>query len=178
MRIALPWPRMISWNSPSVCSDRAKQFRSFFTIKPKAPASLPVLPVPVLLHEGQMVDHNANEICRGYFSDVSSEGEDINWADDKDDSLDLDVAPKPINHPLSTQNIVSPPLPKRRKLEIPARTMRAQAKQVHLQELNSALLDIQKLISSKKNPVCSRHKWLAVQTCTFGRKLPVHGCQQ
>ena len=145
---------MISWNSPSIGSDQAEQFRSFFTVKTKVPALLPVLPVPasvpVSSHEGNMIDNNANEICQGYLSDVLSEGDDINWADDEDDSLDLDVPSEPVIHPSSTQNIVSPPQPKRRRLDIPARTMRAHAKEARLKDLMDALLDIQKLISSKK----------------------------
>ena len=83
-------------------------------------------------------------------SDVLSEGEDINWADDEEDSRVLDAASKPVIHPSSTQNIVSPPQPKQCRLDIPARTMQAQAKQGCLQGLMDALLDIRKLISSKK----------------------------
>ncbi|KAN0133340.1 hypothetical protein V8E53_008780 [Lactarius tabidus] len=130
--------------------DQAEQFQCFFTVKAKVPTSLPVPPVPVLSNEDKMVDHNANEICQGYFLDVLLEGKDINWADDEGDSLDLDVASEPINHPSSTQNIVAPPQSKLCKLDIPAHTMQAQAKQACLHELNNALLDIQKLISLKK----------------------------
>lgn len=115
---------MISWNSPSIGSDQAEQFRSFFTVKTKVPALLPVLPVPasvpVSSHEGNMIDNNANEICQGYLSDVLSEGDDINWTDDEDDSLDLDVPSEPVIHPSSTQNIVSPPPAKTAQVRHPS----------------------------------------------------------
>jgi hypothetical protein len=140
---------MISW-SPSVHSDQVEQFRCFFAVKPRVPTPLPVPPVPMPSNEDQIVDHNANKICQGYFSNVLSEGEDLNWADDEDDSLDLDVVSEPINHPSSTQNVVSPPQLKRCKLVVPVCTMQAQAKQACLQEFSNALVDIQKLISSKK----------------------------
>jgi hypothetical protein len=104
-----------------------------------------------------VVDHNANTICRGYLSDLllDSESEDVNWADDEDNSPDLDAASRPVNHPqaLSTPSrniIIPPPQPKRHKLDIPARTAREQAKQAHSLELKDALLDIEKLLTSKK----------------------------
>ncbi|KAN0128344.1 hypothetical protein V8E53_013849 [Lactarius tabidus] len=100
-------------------------------------------------------------ICRGYLSDLSSEGEDIDYTGDEDNSTsDLDAASEHINHPSSThtlspslhQNIIPSPLPKckQRKLDISARTAREQAKYIHLQELKAAFVDIEKLIASKK----------------------------
>ncbi|KAI9442866.1 hypothetical protein BJY52DRAFT_1229078 [Lactarius psammicola] len=116
----------------SAGSDQAERSRSFFMVIPKVPTPLPV---PLLLHvrlsqepenlanteyEDDVVNHNANTICQGYLSDILSEGEDVDWADDEDDSPGLDTTSEPINHPLSTQNIIPPPQPKRRKLDIPA----------------------------------------------------------
>ncbi|KAI9456573.1 hypothetical protein BJY52DRAFT_1224236 [Lactarius psammicola] len=131
----------------SAGSDQAERFRSFFTVIPKVPTPLPV---PLLLHarlsqepenlanteyEDDVVDHNANTICQGYLSDILSEGEDVDWADDEDDSPGLDTTSEPVNHPLSTQNVIPPPQPKRRKLDIPARVAREQAKEAyHLKE--------------------------------------------
>jgi hypothetical protein len=111
-------------------------------LEPKVP-TLPLPPVPLPLHaaqsqensentkheneEVQEVDHDMNAICRGYLSDLSSEDENVNWADDKDDSqdnsLDFNAASEPVNHPLSTRNIIPPPRPKRRKLDVPMRTV-------------------------------------------------------
>ena len=63
---------MISWDSPSVGSDQAEQFQSFFTVKTRVPASPPVPHVPASLpalsHEDEMIDDNINEICQGYIS--------------------------------------------------------------------------------------------------------------
>ncbi|KAH9018306.1 hypothetical protein EDB84DRAFT_1626781 [Lactarius hengduanensis] len=114
-----------------------------------------------------VVDHNANAIFRGYLSDILSEGEDIEWADSdhEDDSLD------PVNHPLSTRNIIPPPKPKRRKLDTPARTAREQAKQARSQESKDALLDIEKLLTSKKTHFIAGANGLqskrarSIQTC-------------
>ncbi|KAI9452726.1 hypothetical protein BJY52DRAFT_1402484 [Lactarius psammicola] len=124
-------------------NDQAERFRSFFTVIPKVPTPLPV---PLLLHarssqepenlanteyEDDVVDHNANTICQGYLSDILSEGEDVDWADDEDDSPGLDTTSEPVNHPLSTQNVIPPPQPKRRKLDISARVAQEQAKEGH-----------------------------------------------
>ncbi|KAH9039650.1 hypothetical protein EDB85DRAFT_2181181 [Lactarius pseudohatsudake] len=145
-------------------SDQAEQFRSFFTVVPKVPA-LPLVPSSQEApgersanteYEDGVVDHNVNAIFRGYLSDtILSEGEDgVDWADDEDNSLDPDAASQPVNHLLSTRSVIpSPPRapkPKRCKLDIPARTAREQAKQARSQELKDTLLDIEKLITSRK----------------------------
>ncbi|KAH9014353.1 hypothetical protein EDB83DRAFT_2529312 [Lactarius deliciosus] len=62
-------------------------------------------------------------------------------------TLFLTCAPSP-RYSLSTYS--KAPKPKRRKLDIPARTAREQAKQARSQELKDALLDIEKLITSQK----------------------------
>ena len=137
----------------SLNSDQADQFRSFFTVKPKV---LPPLPVPSSSRaqlpptDNEMVNDNTNAICQGYLSDLSSD-EDINWDDsDEDDSPDRDATSDPLNHPSSLQNIIPPPKLKRRKLDIPARIVREQAKKARSQEVKDALHDIEKLIASKK----------------------------
>ncbi|KAH9024499.1 hypothetical protein EDB85DRAFT_2181548 [Lactarius pseudohatsudake] len=145
-------------------NDQVEQFRSFFTVVPKVPA-LPLVPSSQEApgersanteYEDGVVDHNVNAIFRGYLSDtILSEGEDgVDWADDEDNSLDPDAASQPVNHLLSTRSVIpSPPRapkPKRRKLDIPARTAQEQAKQARSQELKDALLDIEKLITSRK----------------------------
>jgi hypothetical protein len=100
-------------------------------------------------HDKNGVDHNTNEICWGYLSDLSSEDEGVEWADNKDNSADLDAALGTINHPLSSRNTIPPPKPKRRKLEIPARTARKEAQKARSRELKDALCDIEKFIKSK-----------------------------
>ncbi|KAH9071007.1 hypothetical protein EDB83DRAFT_2577210 [Lactarius deliciosus] len=114
-------------NMASAGSDQAEQFRRFFTVIPKVP------PLPSVLSSQEssantgyeevadgVVNHNANAIFRGYLSDILSEGEDIDWADSDHEDNSLD--PSPVNHPLSTRNIIPPPKPKQRKLDTPART--------------------------------------------------------
>jgi hypothetical protein len=53
-------------------------------------------------HDRNAVNHNTNEICWGYLSDLSSEDEGVEWANNEDNSADLDVALGTINHPLSS----------------------------------------------------------------------------
>jgi hypothetical protein len=65
------------------------------------------------------INHNANAIFWEYLSDLSFDNEDIDWVDD---TPDIDAASKPVNYPLSTQNFIPPPRPKRRKLDIPVHT--------------------------------------------------------
>jgi hypothetical protein len=85
------------------------------------------------------VDDNGNAVCWGYLSDLSSEEEDIGRAGDDAP----DTGSEPVNHPLSTWNIVSPPRPKQRKLDIPVCMARKQAKQARSQELKDVLHDHQ-----------------------------------
>ncbi|KAH9068308.1 hypothetical protein EDB83DRAFT_2518668 [Lactarius deliciosus] len=72
---------------------------------------------------------------------------------------------------LSTRNIIPPPKPKWHKLDTPAHTAREQAKQAHSQELKDALLDIEKLLTSKKTQFIAGVNGLqskrtrSIQTC-------------
>jgi hypothetical protein len=146
------------WFSP--CSGQAEQFRSFFVVKPRVPAIQPLVPsshaglsqesLADTESDNEVVNQNPNAICWGYLSDQSSEDGDINWADNEDDSPGLGAASELTKHPSSSQNIILPPKSKRRKLDVPARTVKEQAKEAHLQELRDALHDIKKLIVSKK----------------------------
>jgi hypothetical protein len=76
--------------------------------------------------DDKVVDHNTNMICQGYLSDLLSEGEDINYAGDEDNSAsNLDAASKPINpSSMGTPSSSLSPLPKRkwRKVDISACT--------------------------------------------------------
>jgi len=126
-------------------------------------------------YDNEVVDHNANAICQGYLSDLSLESGDIDYSLDSD--LDTGSASKPENHSSSSRNFILPN-PKRRKLDIPARTVREQAKQVRSQDSelkdSDALRDIEKLLVSKKTrsrPVLTGCR------CTFNPNLPADGCQ-
>jgi hypothetical protein len=115
------------------------------------------------------VNDNANAVSWGYLSDLSSEEEDIGGAGD--DAPDTGY--EPVNHPLSTRNFVPPPRPKRRKLDIPVRTAREQAKQACSRELKDVLHDIEKLIASKKTEFTAGANGLqskrarSIQSCLY-----------
>ncbi|KIL57128.1 hypothetical protein M378DRAFT_1031360 [Amanita muscaria Koide BX008] len=53
-------------------------------------------------------------------------------------------------HPTPSTNVIPPPLRKRQKLDVPARFVRKKAQEVRSQTLQKGLVDIEKLIASKR----------------------------
>lgn len=121
--------------SDNIISTPALRFRSFFT-KP-SPASSQPSPAPSDSLVPSPNDDTLGDdepVFTGYLSDLSSEDSSSSSEEEADDERD-----KP------------PPAKRaRRKLDVPARTVRICAREDRLKALQSGLKDIEKLIGSKR----------------------------
>ena len=148
------------------CSVQAVKFRSFFTQPSRQPllASLNVsntctneshaaTSLTAQLEEDPDVvlgNADADGICHGYLSDKSdNELEDCEWQNLEHDTPPENVEP-PTLHPTSSTNVIPPPPQKQQRLDIPARDARNKAREARYQILKKGLLDIKKLIASKR----------------------------
>lgn len=90
-------------------------------------------------------------ICRGYLSDKSDdELQNDEWNHLEDDTPEIDHRAETPTHPTSSTNVIPPPARKRQKLDVPARVARKNAREVKAKILQKSLLDIEKLIASKR----------------------------
>jgi hypothetical protein len=147
------------------------KFRSFFTLRnPPTPLSVPldmdtcVNGSRAAASESLTVDDpsdaafsntDTDGICCGYLSDLSdNEIEDHEWTDLEHDTPASLTETENVSTlrpgPNSSTNVIPPPPRKRQKLDVPARDMRKRAQEARLEALKKGLLDIEKLIASKK----------------------------
>lgn len=89
-------------------------------------------------------------VCCGYLSDMSQTGQIDEWDDSEDVNAPEMERHIDVHHPTSSTNIIPPPPRKRQKLDVPARVVRQKAREAHVNILKKCLLDIEKLIASKR----------------------------
>jgi hypothetical protein len=124
-------------------SKQASLMTSFFRPLDKPTRATPAQSPPILQHAAEKVC-TADEIFMGYLSDASASDGDL--SDEKETNEDIDRANAA--HVTRATPLI-PPL-KRRKLSVPARVARQLKKETREKEQSDALVDIQKVIRSKR----------------------------
>lgn len=169
----------------SISRSKAANFRSFFTVQPRASASMSETTqgdssnALIDLTQDEAVEpelelpHDISTyVCTGYLSDEAGI-DDLDWEDntsiydelvDDEDALPLPVIPEPLQNNKDEQptlqtrrrapnaffGVRAPPAPKRRRLEVPARISKTLKTEKRLHERAAALVQIEKLLASKK----------------------------